>query len=317
MAFSSSMPDWETLRRLENFQLAAQIIVEGLYAGQHRSPFYDASAEFADYRPYVVGDEIRALDWRAYARTDRDYVRRFRKETEMCGCLVLDTSRSMSFRDEPPPMPKFRRGKSPTYAAQTGIPPTKAEYAAYLLAALAYLMVRQNDRAALALGSTHLQTFLPPSGTRTHLLQLLATLERAQPDGTTHLGRLLTELAPLVPRQGVLVIASDLLAEDTDLLDSLARFAFRGWRILLLHILTPTEIHLTGNAGRVRIEDAESIAMLDADLDLIHESYTNVVQMWLNEWEATCKARGIAYTRLTTDTPFSEALQAFLTLRAR
>lgn len=302
---------------MENFQLAAQIIVEGLYSGQHRSPFYDASAEFADYRPYVAGDEIRALDWRAYARTDRDYVRRFRKETEMCGCLVLDTSRSMNFRDEPPAPPKAKRGKSVTYAARTGIPPTKAEYAAYLLAALAYLMVRQNDRAGLALGSTHLQTFLPPSATRTHLLQILATLERAQPDGTTHLGRLLTELSPLVLRKGVLVVASDLLADDADLMDALARFQFRGWRILLLHILTPTEINLAGQEGKTRITDAESFATLDADLDTIQESYTNVVQNWLHQWETVCKSRGIAYTRLTTDTPFAEALQAFLTVRAK
>ena len=308
------VPDWETLRRLENFQLAAQIIVEGLYSGAHRSPFHDASAEFADYRPYSAGDNVRSIDWRAYARTDRDYVRLFRKETEMSGCLVLDTSRSMNYRD-PAHQPQKRRRNS--HAVNLTLAPTKAEYAGFLFAALAYLMVRQGDRVSLALGDARLQTFLPPAGSRTHLQTVLSTLERTPSDGTTDLARILTELSPLLKRNGVLVLASDLLSDNAALLEALARYTHRGFRVLLLHLLTPSELTLSGISGAVRIVDSESNDALDADTDALQTHYTEAIGAWLSEWETVCKSRGITYVRLSTETPFEEALRAFLTVKAR
>ncbi len=308
------VPDWDTLRRLENFQLAAQIIVEGLYSGAHRSPFYDASAEFADYRPYSAGDNVRSIDWRAYARTDRDYVRLFRKETEMSGCLILDTSRSMNYRDESHEPEKRKRDR---HAVNLTLPPTKAEYAGFLFAALAYLMVRQGDRVSLALGDSRLQAFLPPAGSRTHLQNVLSTLERTPSDGTTDLARILTELSPLLKRNGVLILASDLLSDNETLLESLARYTHRGFRVLLLHILTQSELTLSGIAGAVRIVDAESSDTLDADTDALHTHYTDAIGAWLSEWETVCKSRGITYVRLTTATPFEQALRAFLKVKAR
>ena len=305
-------PDWETLRRLENFQLAAQIIVEGLYSGAHRSPFYDASAEFADYRPYSAGDSIRSIDWRAYARTDRDYVRLFRKETEMTGCLVLDTSRSMDYRDEAQPFPKRKfSAKGKTLA------PTKAEYASYLFAALAYLMVRQGDRISLALGDSRLKTFVPPGGSRTHLQTVLNLLEQTASVGTTDLAQILREVSPLLKRNGVLILASDLLSDNETLLESLARFTHRGFRVLLLHLLTPSEIDFPHVSGVVRVTDSETDATLDADTDALKLHYTEAISAWLSEWEMICKSRGITYVRLTTDMPFEQALRAFLTVKAR
>jgi len=306
------VPDWETLRRLENFQLAAQIIVEGLYSGAHRSPFYDASAEFADYRPYSAGDSIRSIDWRAYARTDRDYVRLFRKETEMTGCLVLDTSRSMDYRDPTQTPPKRKTSET----GQT-LAPTKAEYAGFLFAALAYLMVRQGDRVSLALGDSRLKTFVPPAGSRTHLQTVLNLLERTTSDGTTDLAQILREVSPLLKRNGVLILASDLISDDETLLEALARFTHRGFRVLLLHILTPSELDLSGVSGVVRVADSETPATLDADTDALKLHYTDAITTWLSHWETVCKSRGITYVRLTTDTPFDKALRAFLTVKAR
>lgn len=305
-------PDWETLRRLGNFQLAAQIIVEGLYSGAHRSPFYDASAEFADYRPYSAGDSIRSIDWRAYARTDRDYVRLFRKETEMSGCLVLDTSRSMDYRDPTQSLPKRKLS-----AIGKPLAPTKAEYARYLFAALAYLMVRQGDRVSLALGGSRLKTFLPPAGSRTHLQTVLNLLEQTVSDGTTDLAQILREVSPLLKRNGVLILASDLLSDNETLFASLARFTHRGFRVLLLHILTPSELDLSGVSGVVRVTDSETDAILDADTDAIKSHYLASIGAWLSHWETVCKSRGITYVRLTTDTPFEQALRAFLTVKVR
>src|SRR6476660_5696269 len=120
------------LRRLRNFQFAARLIVEGYFQGKHRSPYFDFSSEFADYRPYTPGDEIRAIDWRAYARTDRFYIKLFRKETDMSCTVLVDKSSSMAFKGE-------------------GEWLTKLEYASYMAAALSYLLIRQGDKAGLAL----------------------------------------------------------------------------------------------------------------------------------------------------------------------
>src|SRR5438552_14188543 len=136
MPVQETAPRWKylqpaDLRRLRNFQFAARLVVEGFYQGRHRSPYHDFSAEFADYRAYTPGDEIRALDWRAYARTDRFYIRLYRKETDMNCYLLVDKSASMGYSGE----------------ANT----TKLEYSSYLAAALAYLMVQQGDKTSLAL----------------------------------------------------------------------------------------------------------------------------------------------------------------------
>src|ERR1041385_2802771 len=127
------------LRRLRNLQFAAKLNVEGFFQGKHRSPYHDFSAEFADYRPYTPGDEIRSIDWRAFARTDRYYIKLFRKETDMNCYLLLDTSNSMAYR-----------GESDV---------SKLEYSSYLVAALAYLVTRQGDKVSLALGGNRLQSF--------------------------------------------------------------------------------------------------------------------------------------------------------------
>lgn len=151
------------LRRLRNFQFAAKLIVEGFFQGKHRSPYYDFSSEFADYRPYTAGDEIRAIDWRAYARTDRFYIKLYRKETDMNCYLLVDKSNSMAYRDF------------------NGV--SKLEYASYMAAGLAYLIIRQGDKASLSLGDDALRTYIPAGGTQQNLQRILVALEQNIPGG--------------------------------------------------------------------------------------------------------------------------------------
>ncbi len=316
----------QDLRRFENFQFAAKMVVEGFYSGRHRSPFHDRSAEFSDYRPYVAGDEIRSLDWRAYARTDRDYVKLFRKETDMRCHVLLDTSRSMAFRDEAAliaqttPRPSLfdrlrRRSARPNADAP---PPTallsKFEYGAYLTAGLCYLMVQQGDKASLALGASALNTFVPPGGTITHLHGLLSHLERTQPDGETAIANAVRGLFTLTRRRGLLVVISDFLEEPDPLFDALAMYTYRGWQILLLHVLTETELNLPGN-GPQHYLDAETSGHLDADPDSLRAAYQSELHDWLQGLETQAKARGIHYSRMTTATPYDQALERYLTAR--
>jgi uncharacterized protein (DUF58 family) len=316
----------QDLRRFENFQFAAKMVVEGFYAGRHRSPFHDRSAEFSDYRPYVPGDEIRSLDWRAYARTDRDYIKLFRKETDMRCHVLLDTSRSMAFCDEAAIVAQTKRRPSLLDRLQgrakrdIALPPpptallSKFEYGAYLTAGLCYLMIQQGDKASLALGASSLNTFIPPGGTITHLHGMLSHLERTQPDGETALANAVRGLFALTRRRGLLVVVSDFLEEPDPLFDALAMYTYRGWQILLLHVLTETELKLPGSGPQSYL-DAESPGRLDADPDSLRAAYQSELQDWLDTLETQAKARGIHYSRMTTATPYDQALERYLTAR--
>jgi uncharacterized protein (DUF58 family) len=297
----------EDLRRFENFHFAARVVVEGFYAGRHRSPFHDAAAEFADYRPYVPGDEIRALDWRAYARTDRDYVKLFRKETDMRCHLLLDVSRSMAFSEEE--ASGVRRLTPDTLS--------KFEYAAYLAAALCYLIIRQGDRASLALGASELRTFVPPGGTIPHLHRLLRTLEQTRPDGPTRIAAVLRSLFALARRRGLLLVLSDLLEDARPLFAELSRYAHSGWQVMLFQILTEAELELPGGEGTVRYLDAESPKFAEAHPNALRAAYKTELHTWLDTLETQAKARRIQYARLTTATPYDRALERYLTIRTQ
>lgn len=323
----------QELRRFKNFQFAAKLVVEGFYAGKHRSPYYDASAEFADYRAYVPGDELRALDWRAYARTDRDYIKLFRKETDMRCHILLDASRSMAYRDTQAVgeeresddltnglfglWEQRRARRKPKVIvdmeAETAAL-SKFEYGAYLAAALAYLMIQQGDKASLALGATELLRFIPPGGTITHLHSLLYALEQTEPAGETELAGVLKSLFALTRRRGLLVIISDLLEDADALFGALSMYAHRGWQIVLFHVLTDSELQLPGQ-GPVRYLDAESSRTADADPNALRAAYQAELQGWLDGLEMQAKARRIHYTRLTTSTPYDRALERYLTSR--
>ncbi len=320
----------QDLRRFQNFQFAARLIVEGFYAGRHRSPYHDASAEFADYRPYVPGDEIRALDWRAYARTDRDYIKLFRKDNDMRCHVLLDTSRSMAFRGEPeadpdtdpPPRRNGWRRLAPQRKQTAGnkseeAPLSKFEYAAYLTAALGYLMIRQGDRASLALGADDLQVFLPPGGTMAHLYRLLYTLEQTRPDGPTRLSTALRALFTVARRKGLLVVLSDFLEAPEPLFAALSMYAQRGWQILLLQVLTEAEMNLPDAGRPLRFLDAEGPGMADADPNALRAAYRSELQAHLDTLETQSKAHRIHYARMTTATPYDQALERYLTTRSQ
>ena len=293
------------LKRLRNFQFAARLIVEGFFYGRHRSPFHDLSAEFADYRAYTPGDEIRALDWRAVARTDRLYIRLFRKETDMNCYLLVDVSPSMRFAD-------------PGASGGGGL--TKLEYASYLSAALAYLMVQQGDRVALALADTGLREFLPAGGSDDNLRRILSTLERL-PHGESvasgsGLAVTLRTLSGVLKRKGLLVVLSDFLDDPESLFRSLGMFTHRGFAVLLIQILTEAELHLP-EAEAALFHDPETHLEAAAEPAAIRQAYEAELRAYLQNIESNCHARRIHYQLASTRNPYHEALESYLTKRLR
>jgi uncharacterized protein (DUF58 family) len=284
------------LRQYRSLLFAARLVVEGFYAGKHRSPYHDFSAEFADYRPYVPGDEIRALDWKAAARTDRLYVKLFRKETDMSAYLLVDRSASMGF------------------AGEGGV--SKFEYCAYLAAAVSYLMLKQGDRPGLATCDESLRSFTPPGSTMNHLHRLALELERTIPAGQTNVAGALRALFPLAKRRGLLIVMSDLLEEPADLFQSLAMFLHRGFAVLLFHVLTEDELHLPHGAA-ARFTDPEGPGILSVEPAAVRAAYRDEIRQWLDALSGGAKARGIHYWLLSTATPYHEALREYLTTRSR
>jgi uncharacterized protein (DUF58 family) len=284
------------LRRLRNLQFAAKLVVEGFFQGKHRSPFYDYSAEFADYRPYTPGDEIRAIDWHAYARTDRYYIKLFRKETDMNCYLLADISRSMA------------------YQGDAGL--SKLEYASYLIAALAYLITRQGDKASLALGNNALRSFIPAGGTPQNLQRILVTLERATPEGETGLANTLKNLFGAIRRKGLLIVVSDFLDDPDQLFSSLSMFTHKGFSVLLFHVLSEEELRLP-NVESALFQDMESDLFAVAEPEAIRIAYQAEIEAFLHSLETNAKARRMHYRLATTSTPYYDALEAYLTVRNR
>ena len=179
-------------------------------------------------------------------------------------------------------------------------------------ASLCWLTLRQGDKAGLAIGNDRLQTFLPPGGAMPHLNRMLLALERTQPVGPTELSKSLRNLFAASSRRGLLIVISDFLEPPEPLFDALAMFAHRGEKILLLHVLTETELHLPQYDGRTRYQDPESPAFADADPETLRPAYETALTEWLTALETQAKARQIHYERFSTDTPYDRALEHYL-----
>jgi uncharacterized protein (DUF58 family) len=284
----------EELERFKNLLLFAQSQVEGLYAGRHRSLLPGSSSEFRDFKNYTAGDSIDHVDWRAYGRTRRLFVRRYEDETDLTAYVLVDTSASMA------------------YAGSGAL--AKYHHAARLAAALAYLMMRQGDKSALGLFSDKLHHYTPPGGTRQHLHDLVTVLENVRPERGTGLAGALEQAAAVCRRRGRLILISDLHGDQAALFDALARFAHRGFRILLLQILHPDELDLPARHV-ARYQDMESGAAVEVDAEELGDAYRKRVRASLDTIAREASGRGIEHQLVNTSQPYTVALEAYLGFR--
>ena len=292
----------EVARRVRRLDLKARFIVEGFLAGLHQSPYRGLSLEFAEHRRYASGDDPKTLDWAAWAKTDRLYVRTFQAETNLSAYLVLDRSRSMAYGGEPRGGPDGRL--------------TKLDYARSLAAALGYLLIHQHDAVGLALLGSDLERFLPARPGRRHLARVLADLERAEGRGKTALAPALHALARRVKRRSLIVLLSDLVDEPQAVLGAMRHLAFRGHGLVVFQVLDPVERRLP-ICGPVLLEDPETGARLATDADHIRAAYTGRLEALIEQYRRGVAEAGGDFAALTTSTPFDRALMEFLRRRAR
>lgn len=292
------------LGKLRNLLFTARTIVEGAYAGRHRSPFKGASPEFVDYREYHPGDELRTINWKAVARTERLFIRLFEKQTDMNVHLMIDTSASMGYGG--------RRNFDPFDPATL----SKLDYALCLGAALAYLIVKQGDKVALTLYSDRVREHLPPGGTFSHLYSMLSAMERTEAGGGTAVAHALRSAYGLCRRRGLLIVVSDLIGEPAELFGALNLYRHRGFDIILFHLLHTHELMLPQMAS-VDFIDSETGEEVNSHPDEIREAYGRRIRDWIAELRAGARARRIEYESISTATPYSQALQKYMLRRSR
>jgi uncharacterized protein (DUF58 family) len=281
--------------QIRSLELRAKAVVEGFFAGMHRSPYHGFSVEFTEYRQYVPGDDPRYLDWRLYARSDRYFVKRFEDETNLRCHLLLDTSRSMSF------------GK---------LPYTKADYAKTLAATLGYFLNTQRDAVGLVRFDEQIEEFIPARYRVGQLRRIMHTLERPADGKSTNLAAPLDQIAERVRKRGVLVLISDLLAPLDDVETKLGYFRARGHEVVLFQTLDPSEKTLDFDEPAL-FHDIESGREIYVDPKHAREQYVARLNQHLAAIDATCAKLGIDAWRLTTDTPLEIALGDFLRSRQR
>lgn len=293
MSSEPALLDPEVAGRVAALSFRAQKAVDGLLSGLHKSPHRGASVIFVEHREYRAGDDLRLLDWRAFARTDKHRVKRFEQESQLRATLVLDRSPSMGF------------GGSPSR-------PTKLEQGATLLGALAHVLLGQGDAAGMMGISEGVDLRVPPSKRGTQLETLMRYLARpAAKSGRTDLTRALMEVTELSGRRGLIAIASDLLDEREDALDPIAHLVSRGHDVLVFHVLDPAELELSFD-GPARFEGLEGEQSVDADPELLHDAYQEALERFLERCRDACAAAGARYVLARTDRPPAELLAEVL-----
>lgn len=286
----------DVVLKLSNMELLARLVVEGFITGLHRSPYHGFSVEFAEHRQYMPGDEIRHIDWKIYGRTDRHYVKRYEEETNLKSYLVLDCSRSMS------------------YASPGRL--SKSLYARSLAASLAYLMVKQQDAVGLALFDEAVTGYLPPHVSRAYLRRLLRTLQTAEPVGRTRTGSSLHQVADRIKRRGLVIVISDLLDFQEEVITALKHFRHKKNEVIVMHVLDPLERSFAfGEDAQFRdLETDERIVTLPRQ---ITESYRRAVTQFIDRYKKECRELRADYVLMDTSTPFDVALYAYLAKRSR
>jgi uncharacterized protein (DUF58 family) len=282
--------------RLAHLDVRARLVVEGFIAGMHRSPFHGFSVEFAEHRPYMPGDPLKNLDWKVLAKSDRYLVKQYTEETNLRAHLLVDLSGSMGFK-----------------SARASL--SKLEYARSLAAAMAYLMIHQQDAVGAMLFAERPIQYVPPRSVRSHLDVVLKCLAQGQPAGKTKLGPALHELAERIKRRGLVLLFSDLLDTPADVLSGLQHFRHRNHEVIVFHILDPDEIDFPYHDASTFV-DMESGAQLTTEPWEIAPRYRERLEAWRAKYSRACREQLVDYVPLDTRTPFDRALLAYLEKRA-
>ena len=315
-ALRADLFDPASIAALGRIEIVARWIVDGFMSGLHRSPRKGFSVEFAEYRPYQPGDDLRYIDWKIAARSDRWVVRQYEEETNLRASIVLDVSRSMAWSGA-----AMRAGASSGKGrgggggggrdAATVAQLTKLEYAERLTAALALLLLRQRDAVGLVRFDERIRTAVPPRARNGQWRRIVASLEEPGAGRASSAADALHQAARLISRRGLIVLVSDLLMDIGEVQVAMRGLRALGHDVTVLHIMDPAERELPG-AGEAVFVDPETELSVPASIADVRAAYKNTVDEVIGEWRSMFGGLGIGYEVVSTDAPFGVPLrQAF------
>lgn len=274
--------------------LVARRAVEGFITGLHRSPHKGFSVEFAEHREYSPGDDLRYMDWVAWARSDRHYIKQFEQQTNLRAHLLLDVSASMNYRHS------------------GGV--TKHQYGCFLAACLAYLLARQQDMVGLTAFDKAIRARVAPGSTPAHLDRIFTALEKIEPGGQTAVADTFHTMAQTIAKRGLVIILSDLYDEPGAILKALQHFVYKRHQVVLFHLMDPAELDFPFTRITQFI-DQETGQKLQVDPRYVRQAYVDEVKAFIERYRRECSDRNIEYLLTPTDTPYERMLLHFLARR--
>lgn len=290
------LEDPTALAKFGKLEVVAQLVVEGYMMGQHKSPYKGSSIEFVEHRQYYPGDEIRHIDWRAYGKTGKYYIKEFEDETNLRCYLIVDASGSMA------------------YAGKTL---SKFEYARYLASALGYLLLMQRDATGLITFDTKVRDQFNPSANAQNFRQLTGMLEKRKPGGETSIGGVLEQIFPTIKSRSLVVLISDCFDNLKSLSTALKQYRHARNEVVLFHVNTPEEEEFPfSKPTQFRSLEQAGVRKL-VDPHQLRAHYLEQYQEFCTELPRICGSIGIDYLKLRTDEPYHTALGAFLDSRTR
>ena len=286
--FSSSI-----INKISNLSLKAKLVVEGFIIGLHKSPYHGFSVEFSEHKPYGYGDETKYIDWKLWAKTDKLFIKQFEEETNLKCYIIFDKSSSMSYSSQ-------------------GI--TKFEYSKNLAASLSYLMIKQQDGVGLSMFDEEIKISIPPKSKKSQLNLLLTTLHNSKSSGNTKISKTLHLLAESIKKKGLIILISDLLDDQDDVLNGLKHFRYNGHEVIIFHILDKKEENLDfGNS--IKFIDLETDESIVTDPDHIKFDYKNAVKSFFYNYKKECEKNKIDYVKINTSDPLEKSLVEYLIKR--
>lgn len=288
--------DPESLSKLKGLDLIAKLVVEGFLTGLHKSPYHGFSVEFAEHRPYMPGDPLKHVDWKLYGKSDRFYTKRYEQETNLRSHILLDVSASMG------------------YASEGRV--TKFQYASYLGASLAYLMLMQQDAVGLLTFKNSIEKMIPARANSAHLKLLLAELEKAKPSSTTEMSTALNQMAERIQRRGLVILISDLMDEPERVMEALKHFRYRDHEVVVFHVLDPFEIDFPFKEESSFVDLETGDELMTHPWEIATE-YKRRFEEWQAKYKRMCLESRIEYEPLSTKTPYDRALLRYLEKRKK
>lgn len=291
-----SILDPSIIPKINSLELRAKLVVEGFMVGLHKSPYHGFSVEFTQHRPYMQGDSLKNVDWKVYGKTEKFFIKQYEEETNLRSYILLDKSRSMLF--------------------SSGNNVSKLDYAVTLVAALSYLMMKQQDAVGLTLYSDKIDLYLPPKVTRAYLQEILKNLVNIKASEKTNTAKCLSSVAEKINRKGLVIIISDFLDDVDSIVQSVKHFRYKKNDVIVFQILDPMERSFAFGKDAI-FQDMETEEELSTQPFQIHKAYKQAMDEFIGKIKKECLNSNIDYYLVDTSTPFDKVLLSYIQKRSK